>query len=308
MMTLTGCSKDEFTCSEGSCVTMDKRCDGKEDCQDYSDERACTSIQTFDGYNKFRVPHPIGNQTKLIVNLSIFIDKIINIDENNGYFKIKMRMVRTWYNPHLKFINLKRTAVKNLMSSDDMKIMWVPWSVFHNIEHLNEAKNTGTKEILMIIPSPGFKFTRSDKTNFQNTRIFEGSENAIYYENEISVNWLCHFNMAWYPFDSQICSLQMFHTEASIAFNPVSVAYFGTKQLPQHYYKFVAMCSHNVSNRPGVIVEVHLGRPLLGSILTIFLPTGVLIILSQMVGAFHRDHLDMVIGVNLTLLLVLSNL
>ena len=127
-----GCSKDEFTCSEGSCVTMDKRCDGKEDCQDYSDERACTSIQTFDGYNKFRVPHPIGNQTKLIVNLSIFIDKIININENNGYFKIKMRMVRTWYNPHLKFINLKRTAVKNLISSDDIKIMWIPWSVFHN--------------------------------------------------------------------------------------------------------------------------------------------------------------------------------
>ena len=183
-----GCSKDEFTCSEGSCVTMDKRCDGKEDCQDYSDERACTSIQTFDGYNKFRVPHPIGNQTKLIMNISILIDKIINIDENNGYFKIKMTMIRTWYNPHLKFINLKRTAAKNLMSTDDINIMWMPWIVFYNLEHENESKKTEKKDIAKIIPNPGFKFKTSGETNFRNTRIFEGSDNAVYFEREFSIN------------------------------------------------------------------------------------------------------------------------
>ena len=59
---------------------------------------------------------------------------------------------------------------------------------------------------------------------------------------------------------------------------------------------------------PGVIVEVHLRRPLFGSILTIFLPTGVLVILSQMVEVFHTVNLDMVIGVNLTHLLVLATL
>ena len=114
--------------------------------------------------------------------------------------------------------------------------------------------------------------------------------------------------MAWYPFDSQVCSLQVFHSEDSITPNPVSLAYLGTKDLPQHSYKFVTICSYNVRNKPGVIVEVPLGRPLFGSILTIFLPTGVLIILSQMVGVFHEDYLDMVIGVNLTLLLVLATL
>ena len=114
--------------------------------------------------------------------------------------------------------------------------------------------------------------------------------------------------MAWYPFDSQVCSLQFFHQEVSISLNPVSVEYLGTNQLHQHSFKFVTICSYNVSNKPGVIVEVHLSRPLFGSILTIFLPTGVLVILSQIVGVFHRDNLDMVIGVNLTLLLVLATL
>ena len=144
--------------------------------------------------------------------------------------------------------------------------------------------------------------------SFQNTRIFEGSENALFYTEQYSVNWIRDYNMEWYPFDSQVCSPQFFHQEVSISTNPVSVEYLGTNQLPQHSVKFVTICSYNVSNKPGVIVEVHLSRPLFGSILTIFLPTGVLVILSQIVGVFHRDNLDMVIGVNLTLLLVLATL
>ena len=307
-MTLTGCSKDEFTCNDGNCLTMDKRCDGNQDCSDESDEKGCKLIKAFEGYNKFRVPVPLGGQTKFILNFSVSIDKIINIDENNGNFKIKMTIIRTWYNPHLKFLNVKRLSDKNLISTEDRQIMWIPSTVFENLEQANELQKTSIKKRFKVIPNPSFKFTRSDKMSFENNRIFEGSENALIYTTQYSVNWICDYNMAWYPFDSQVCSPQFFHQEVSISTNPVSVEYLGTNQLPQHSVKFVTICSYNVSNKPGVIVEVHLSRPLFGSILTIFLPTGVLVILSQIVGVFHRDNLDMVIGVNLTLLLVLATL
>ena len=34
MVTLTVCEKDEFTCFDGSCISMDLRCNGREDCID----------------------------------------------------------------------------------------------------------------------------------------------------------------------------------------------------------------------------------------------------------------------------------
>ena len=70
-LTLTACGKDEFTCNYGSCLEMYKRCDGKEDCKDGSDEVDYKTIKVFDGYNKFNVPPPIGKENKLIMNISI---------------------------------------------------------------------------------------------------------------------------------------------------------------------------------------------------------------------------------------------
>jgi len=60
--------------------------------------------------------------------------------------------------------------------------------------------------------------------------------------------------------------------------------------------------------KPGVIVEFHFGRPLTGSILTIFLPSVILVILSQMIQVYVTDHIEMVIGVHLTILLVLATM
>ena len=138
--------------------------------------------------------------------------------------------------------------------------------------------------------------------------LFKGSENVIYYERERTVNWICHYNMRWYPFDTQRCTLQMYQNEDSVTLKHISLTYSGPKELTQHRVKGVHACSMNFKNRSGVIFEVILGRPLFGTILTVYMPTGILLMLSQMVRVFNRDYLDMVIEVNLTLLLVLATL
>ena len=57
-----------------------------------------------------------------------------------------------------------------------------------------------------------------------------------------------------------------------------------------------------------IVAEFILGRPLFVTILSVFMPTSILLVLSQMVRVFGKDHLEMVIEVNLTLLLVLATL
>ena len=198
--------------------------------------------------------------------------------------------------------------MKNVMSTDDMNRMWKPWTVFENIEDKDHVKKTDAKVKMMIIPNEEFYFEMDDKTNFRNTRLFNGDTNIINYQKQLTVKWVCDFDMRWYPFDNQRCTMEIFQSESSITLFPTSVTYLGPQELTQHIVKDVSICQATIRGRSGVIVQVILGRPLFGTILTVFMPTTILLVLSQMVRVFGQDHLEMVIEVNLTLLLVLATL
>ena len=240
--------------------------------------------------------------------MSINIDKIITINENDGYFKTKLRIVRSWSNPQLTFLDLKSNRVKNAISGEDWERMWIPWTLFENVEHEDDYKGTDMKDKMTILPNPEFKYEEADRTQRRNVRFFKGSENVISYQRQLLVKWICVYNMRWYPFDSQICTIKMYQDELSITLIPASAKYSGPRELTQHIVKDVRICPLIINDRNGIVVEVIIGRPLLGTFLAVFMPTGILLLLSQMVRVFNRDYLEMVINVNLTLLLVLATL
>ena len=141
-----------------------------------------------------------------------------------------------------------------------------------------------------------------------NSWTFSASDNVLNYEIIVIGDWSRDFSVAWFPFDSQVCFLQFYNDEEEIALTPVAVNYTGPTLLRQHYFKTIKICLHRFREKPGIVVELQLGRPLVGSMLTIFLPTILLVIISQMVQVYVSNHIDMVIGVQLTLLLVLATM
>ena len=90
--------------------------------------------------------------------------------------------------------------MKNSISEQDVKKMWTPWLVFDNILDLNnDVSPTDLPNSFLIDPNQDYNFQMDDKTNFRNTKLFKGDENVIHQQKQITVKWVCDFDLRWYP-------------------------------------------------------------------------------------------------------------
>ena len=80
----------------------------------------------------------------------------------------------------------------------------------------------------------------------------------------------------------------------------------GSTNLERYYFREMHYCQVDKYGRSGLFVNFIFSRPLTSNSLTMFLPTAMLLLISQMVVIFKNTYLDMVIDVNATLLLVLT--
>lgn len=52
-LTLSRCNEHEFTCNDGLCVPSEQRCDLVQNCEDFSDELGCDTVNIIQGYLNF---------------------------------------------------------------------------------------------------------------------------------------------------------------------------------------------------------------------------------------------------------------
>ena len=236
MLKLTGCSEEEFTCDDGSCVPMAVRCNAKKDCADGTDEADCKTFVRALGYNRFITPPPVGNDTRPKMFLSITIDEIVEINEKDGFFRCQVWMSRKWIDRRLTFQNLKKESELNEINPEDRDLIWKPWTAYKNIEDRSKYARTDLKQVWMVVPNSNFSFERADTSVLSNTYFFDGASNMISYEIGYTTEWLCDFNMAWYPFDSQSCTMKFLQQEDSLVLVPENVEYIGG-ELEQHFIR-----------------------------------------------------------------------
>ena len=266
------------------------------------------------GYNKFLVPPPVGNRAMLELNMSIDVVNILLINEVKGYFRTRFILLREWYDPQLNYKDLKKDSRLNLLSPAEEGTVWFPEVVFENV--------ASDEDWMEIVLSKEYNVVRDIEeddidpmgvTAIDNTFMFSGKENYHFLNKEFTILWICQFNMMWYPFDTQTCSMQfkIVNKFADLVdLNPQNLTYSGPTDLAQYIVKSYKMCRVKMhsSNMERVDVEISLGRPLIANILTVFIPTIILLVISHLANVFDQEYLDMVIMVNLTVLLVLATL
>ena len=300
-LTMHACSTEEFACDNSFCIPMKERCDTIEDCLDGSDEQDCGTLIRRQGYKKHLTPVPSKGQD-VLVNLSLNILDI-EVDEANEAFTVRFSWSRNWFDGRLMFKHLKRESDMNTLLTEEGKAIWFPYLVFNNLRNKEDIKKTDVPDVLEVIPNQDFTYFAKD-----NMHIFKGSENALSQTRERNVNWKCEYAYHWYPFDTQVCRMEYASLRARTSLHPTHLWNNPNIPLDRYTLSRIRMCKSTINKMKAIVAEVTLGRPIIGNLLTVFVPTMLLLAISFAARFFTEEYIDMVIQVNLTILLVLSTM
>ena len=124
--------------------------------------------------------------------------------------------------------------------------------------------------------------------------------------------FLCDFELQWYPFDIQHCTMRMETISSQSPFIQPLVEfyeYLGKKFLTQYEVRdFMMEIKSTGEGIQEVFVTITLGRQLFGVVLNIIIPTVVLNIISYSTNFYKEDYFETVIAINLTTMLVIVTL
>ena len=85
--------------------------------------------------------------------------------------------------------------------------------------------------------------------------IYEGSKNPILMSRVYDIEFLCNFQMQWYPFDMQTCYLEFMLTEEMDSFVDLYAGtedYLGPKEPTQYFVKRSSIEEYERMGKRGV--------------------------------------------------------
>ena len=176
-------------------------------------------------------PPPTGGENKVHLNISIALLEVREVDEVGGMSTIKFSFKRDWSDPRLLFDKLNN-GIGELTPNETGKI-WLPWTICANLKDKSTWFDTDKlKEYRLKLKG----------TAHPSEPNHNGTDVAISYEREAVVQFMCDFDMFWYPFDKQSCGVEFYQRETDIILVPKSIEYQGPTDLEQYTVEGVFLC------------------------------------------------------------------
>ena len=296
----------EFSCMNGDCIDIRKRCDKLYDCEDKSDESLCNLLE-FDKNAYFQL-HPPFQDEKLSITLSVDLLSIFNIDEINMKFQCKLRLSMKWRDSRLTFVNLGEEG--NILGLDEIESIWIPELEFDNSEDysIENSLNTqsGQNQVVSIIKESNGSYP---DTNFVNYGLrYPGNENSLMLKALHIKEFECQFEFQTYPFDSQNCFIQLSVPERHkehLKLSAGSVYYSQEMSMAQYVLKNVTLVVIDTGIKCGFQLKRSISTY---HVYSTFLPTFLILIMSLMSLFVKENHFEATIMVSLTCMLVLYTL
>ena len=230
-MTLSSCVPKQFTCSNGQCISLFKRCDSNYDCYDKSDEKNCLMFILSSEYNK-DVPPEINKTTK--VNVSLAILTVNRVDTVLRNIELTYSLQLSWVENRMTFRNIvdKKTNISSVKDisrrSSDI------WDPFAELIHINSIIGSveyeeSSKMLKVKVTNKPISINPE-----MSVEVFEyPGENAVLFEKiRLKALYDCYFDFFRFPFDKQICKIKLKIRDFSnlrmeLISNPDSVEFSG---------------------------------------------------------------------------------
>ena len=196
-----------------------------------------------------------------------------DIQEVAQYLELKFKVNLQWKDARVLFYNIKTDEMMNSLSLDEQLALWTPTIVFWNTK--NQLRTVNDKNTFASIRREANGSIIEKHVN-EDIEVFTGSENRITISRVYSIQFYCEYQMAWYPFDQQTCTVEMLLDGVLDNYADLQsggIKFSGPKELTQYFVKNFEIRNDKVKTKDSVIVSITLGRRLLGTFLTIFFPT-----------------------------------
>ncbi|XP_070001309.1 uncharacterized protein [Penaeus vannamei] len=303
---LSPCTIEEFMCSDGSCVPRNVRCNLREDCVDGSDENDCGIVLFSGRYASHRPPPGRTYREVLYIQPHVHIVRFSKIDDINLAFYMEFEVHLTWTDRNLKFKNIKEEEDKNKLSTEEVDSIWTPEIEFLNVNDglLKKLKSNVYARQTGEAEPPDFNDAMMETVYLPNNV-------ALVSKTFYSASFSCNFYLFSYPFDTQMCSvlIELDSADTSVVnFINESVIYTGLMTLPK--YDIQKITSNLSVNSDYAVLEVEftLERRWSLLVLTIFIPTILLLGIGYVTLFIRLAEFEVRAVMTLTTLLVLYTL
>ena len=191
---------NKFTCDDGLCLGLERRCDHVFDCADGSDEDQCTPLEIdVESYKKTFPPFLRSHKTKVRVELKIFA--ISKIDELTNSFKADVKIALKWVDNRIIFNNLEKNG--NFLDRFWQDQIWLPPLYFGNTEERVPIL-TGKVQVELLRQGEPEK---NDVSRINEGYQFSGDKSELHLTAKNVLFYDCVFELSWFPFDAQHCSI-----------------------------------------------------------------------------------------------------
>ncbi|XP_064111553.1 glycine receptor subunit alpha-4-like [Macrobrachium nipponense] len=212
----------------------------------------------------------------------------------------------SWPDSRIKYMNLRDDTLDNQLAEAEVNKIWRPTTNFPNIKD-GELKLLGENVYVLKVK----KSLLADFNAVNMDEIYGGDAALIVQQQHYSGSFVCTFDVFYYPFDDQQCSILVQFSSVSkelVAFttNGSSTAYSQSSQLPIYTVSdFFASVPSNDTRLSMVQVGFKLTRRYTLIVLSIYLPSLMLLAIGYTTLYVELQLLEVRLQVALTTLLVL---